>query len=278
MDLRDVLEEGCHGLSALPAGRLEAEILLAHALSTPRSFLYANPELELPDLRTEAFRKLVQRRARGEPLAYLTGTREFWSLSLHVTPEVLIPRHETELLVEAGLEHIPDHRPVRVADLGTGSGAIALAIASERGQAEVHATDISAAALGVARHNAERLGLPGVRFHEGSWYEPLNGRFEVILSNPPYVAAGDPHLLSGDLPHEPALALSSGPDGLDSIRKIVRHGPDCLAPGGWLILEHGRDQGAALRALLAEQNYTAVETRRDLSGQERVTMGRWPGL
>lgn len=275
MDLRGALEEGCHDLSALPAGRLEAEVLLAHALSTPRSFLYANPELELPDLRTEAFRKLVKRRARGEPLAYLTGTREFWSLPLRVTPDVLIPRHETELLVEAGLEHIPDHRPVRVADLGTGSGAIALAIASERGGAEVHATDISQAALGVARHNAERLGLPGVRFHAGSWCQPLSGRFEAILSNPPYVAAGDPYLLSGDLPHEPALALSSGPDGLDAIREIVRQGPDYLVPRGWLMLEHGRDQGAALRALLAEHGYTAVETRRDLSGQERVTLGRF---
>lgn len=275
MDLRDLLEEGCQALSALPAGRLEAEILLAHALTTPRSFLYANPELELPDLRAGVFRKLVQRRAQGEPLAYLTGTREFWSLSLRVTPDVLIPRHETELLVEAGLEHIPVHRPVRVADLGTGSGAIALALASERGEAEVHASDISQAALGVARSNAELLGLPGVRFHEGSWCEPLSGRFEVLLSNPPYVAAGDPHLLSGDLPHEPVQALSSGPDGLDSIREIVRQAPDYLAPGGWLMLEHGRDQGAAVRALLAEHGYTAVETRWDLSGQERVTLGRF---
>ena len=274
MNLRQHLESARRKLTDHASPRLEAEILLAHALESQRSFLYANPELELPHQRSETFKRLVRRRARGEPIAYLTGVREFWSLPLQVSKDVLIPRPETELLVEAALAHIPERGPARVADIGTGSGAIALALASERTLADIHATDISAAAIDLARSNALRLKLGNVQFQEGSWCDPLQGRFDVIVSNPPYVAEDDPQLQLGDCRYEPRAALTPGADPLGAIRKITAQASKIIKPGGWLAFEHGFDQGIAVREILSKQGLKEVETITDLEGRERVSSGR----
>ncbi|NCT68414.1 MAG: peptide chain release factor N(5)-glutamine methyltransferase [Rhodanobacteraceae bacterium] len=258
-------------------GRGEAELLLAHALGKPRTWLFAWPEFAPDTAQCGAFERLVAARVRGEPVAYLTGHRGFWSFDLAVTPAVLIPRPETELLVELALARLPRERTVAVADLGTGSGAIALALAHERPQARVLATDASADALAVARGNAAKLGLTNVAFAQGDWCAALGAaRFALIASNPPYIEAADPHLQQGDLPHEPLAALASGADGLDAIRAIVASAPDHLDVGGWLLLEHGWEQGAAVRALLSARGFVEVETARDLGGRDRVSLGRWP--
>jgi len=213
---------------------------------------------------------------QGEPIAHLTGQREFWSLPLKVTPDVLIPRPETELLVEAALARIPADARWRIADLGTGSGAIAIAIASERILCEVHATETSAAALAVAMENAEALVLGRIQFHQGSWLSPLQGPFQFIVSNPPYVEMGDPHLQRGDVRHEPVTALSPGYDGLAAIRHIAADSLPLLGSRGWLAFEHGFDQGEAARKIMEGLGYSGVETLNDLAGLERVTLGRKP--
>jgi release factor glutamine methyltransferase len=239
--------------------------------------LYANPE-NIPEPESaERYRSLLRRRAAGEPVAYLTGRREFWSLTLNVNPEVLIPRPETELLVETVLKHVPVDARWRIADLGTGSGAIALAIARERTWCEVHATDVSQAALAVAETNAQALAPGRVRFHLGSWLGALDGTFRVIVSNPPYIAENDPHATRGDCRFEPSGALVSGPDGLDAIREIASGAMSFLDPGGMMALEHGFDQGARVRDLLECLGYAQVTTEFDLEGHERVTMGSRPG-
>ena len=273
MKLREHLQTAQQALQRNPAARLEAEILLAHVLQRPRAYLYANPDLELQSDRSETFSKLVERRAKGEPVAYLTGVREFWSLPLKVTRDVLIPRPETELLVEAALARIPDREAARVADIGTGSGAVALALASERKQADIHATDISAAAISLARENARTLGLD-VQFHTGSWCEPLQGRFDLIVSNPPYVADNDPHLQRGDCRFEPRDALTPGGDGLGAIREITAQASKMIRPGGWLLFEHGFEQGEAVCEILMDEGFSGVESLRDLEGHERVSLGR----
>lgn len=256
--------------------RREAALLLRHALGVSDTWLIAHADDEVDPARAAAFHDLVARRAQGEPVAYLTGVRGFHALELHVTPDVLIPRPETELLVELALQRIPTGAPCAVADLGTGSGAIALAIAHARPTAGVIATDASDAALQVARGNARRLQLHNLVFRRGDWCAPLGGeRFDVIVSNPPYIAAGDPHLREGDLRFEPAAALASGVDGLDAPRIIVRDAGANLHDGGWLLLEHGFDQGASVRDLLARHGYAGVFTARDLEGRERASAGRW---
>ncbi len=260
-------------LAESPSARFDAELLLAHALESTRSFLYANPELELPNYRAERFKKLVRKRAHGHPIAYLTGCSEFWSLPLKVNPDVLIPRPETELLVETAIQKIPVNADWRIADLGTGSGAIALAIASERKKCEVHATDISPAAIRVARENSRNLGLDRVQFHCGSWSQPLKGKFHIIVSNPPYIDEGDPHLTQGDLRFEPRTALTPGPDGLTAVQSISHDVFPILVDGGWLMFEHGWDQGPACRAILESCGYEQVETVKDLQGHDRVTLG-----
>ena len=260
-------------LADSPSARFDAEVLLAHVLESTRSFLYANPELELPRQRSDTFRKLIKRRARGQPIAYLTGICEFWSLPLKVTPAVLIPRPETELLVETALEKIPPKADWRIADLGTGSGAIALALASERKKCEIHATDSSRAALGIARHNASQLGFGNTQFHHGSWTKPLRGKFHLVASNPPYIEAGDPHLERGDLRFEPSEALTPGDDGLSAIREIARQAQNTLVDGGWLMIEHGWEQGSATRHILREAGFSGIETLQDLQGHDRVTVG-----
>jgi release factor glutamine methyltransferase len=274
----DLLAESAAGLAdrAGDGARAEAEILLAHCLGCDRTALWARPETAVPSAVAAACRALALRRTAGEPVAYLVGRRGFWTLELEVTPAVLIPRPETELLVEQALEAFPADAPVRLADLGTGSGAIALAVAAERPCWEILATDAAADALAVARRNAARLGLAAVAFRLGDWTQAFRPgeRFSVIVSNPPYVAEGDPHLAAGDLPWEPRAALVAGPDGLDAIRRLVAAAPVHLAPGGWLLLEHGADQGAAVRAILAGAGLDAVHTVRDLAGLERVSGGR----
>lgn len=255
----------------------EAERLLAHVLDRTAAWLYAHGDAPVAAEEHRRFESLVERRVRGEPLAYLVGSRGFWRFDLAVSPATLIPRPETERLVELALERLPEGPPLRVADLGTGSGAIALSLAFERPRAQVVATDASADALAVARGNAAALKLENIGFRQGDWCEPLAGeRFDLIASNPPYIAEGDPHLSQGDLRHEPAAALASGADGLDAIRRIVAQSPAHLVPGGWLLLEHGRDQGAAVRALLRQAGFVDVSTGRDLEQRERVTLGRVP--
>jgi len=258
--------------------RLEAEVLLAAALNRPRSTLHAWPE-RIPEPEQSArFNAWLNRRRAGEPVAYILGRREFWSLELEVTPATLIPRPETELLVELALERLPANHPVKVADLGTGSGAIALALAVERPQARIVATDQSPAALAVARRNARRLKINRVEFRQGDWCTPLAGeRFDLIVANPPYVAAADPRWQEGDLRFEPSAALISGETGLDALKAIIAAAPDHLQPGGWLLLEHGYDQGEAVPALLREQGLVEVSDHRDAAGLSRSSCGRWRG-
>lgn len=256
----------------------EALLLLAHVLGKSAAWLYAHGDARVGDGDARRFNDLVARRQAGEPVAYLTGRRGFWSLDLAVGPGILIPRPETERLVELALDRLPPGRPARLLDLGTGSGAIALALARERPAAQVTATDASAEALEVARRNAVEHDLANVRFAHGDWYVPVAGeRFDLIASNPPYIAAGDAHLAQGDLRFEPASALASGWDGLDALRVIAAGAPAHLAPGGWLLVEHGYAQGAAVRALFARAGLEAVETVRDLEDRDRVTVGFWPG-
>jgi release factor glutamine methyltransferase len=255
--------------------RDDAEWLLAHVLGRPRSWLFAFGDRAVEADDATRYRALVARREAGEPVAYLTGRRGFWTFELEVTPATLVPRPETERLVELALERLPAGGAPRIADLGTGSGAVALALASERPAAQVVATDASEAALDVARRNAAALGLRNIEFRHGDWFACLSGeRFDLVASNPPYIEADDPHLDA--LRHEPAAALASGAEGLDAIRTIARDAPAHLRRGGWLLLEHGWRQGGAVRALLAEAGFAGVATLQDLEARDRVTLGRIP--
>ncbi|MBH1587090.1 peptide chain release factor N(5)-glutamine methyltransferase [Stenotrophomonas maltophilia] len=276
--LRQVVADASARLGGVDA-RHEAELLLLHVLERPRSWLFAHATDPLAANDQAAFEALLARRVAGEPVAYLTGRRGFWTLDLEVDPATLIPRPETELLVELALERLPPDQALQLADLGTGSGAIALALASERPRAQVLATDASPGALAVAARNAARHELDNVRFAEGGhdWYAPLQGvRFDLIASNPPYIASNDPHLEQGDLRFEPSTALASGMDGLDDIRRIVEGGQAHLRPGGWLLIEHGWDQGAAIRALFEAAGFAEVQTVQDLEQRDRITLGRRP--
>lgn len=250
----------------------EARLLLRHVLGVTHAALEAHPERKVSLQDAASFRALAARRAEGSPIAYLTGSREFYGLDFRVTPAVLIPREETELLVEIALE-----KPVRrILDLGTGSGCLAIAVAKQLPQAQVTAVDVSAAALEVARENAARHGV-AVRFLQGDWFVPLAGeRFDLILANPPYVAENDPHLAQGDVRFEPRGALAAGPAGLDAIRRIVASAAEHLLPGGRLWFEHGYDQAQAVAALLAQAGFVAIEQRQDLAGIPRVTGGTRP--
>lgn len=258
----------------LGLARLDAQLLLVHALGRAqddRAWLVAHDTDALAPAQLASFRALCERRALGEPLAYLVGEREFHGLMLQVDSRVLVPRPDTETLVDWALELIPAGEPRHVIDLGTGSGAIALAIQHRRPLARVDAVDASAPALEVARANAARLGL-AVRFREGSWLDDSPGPFDLIVANPPYIRADDEHLAA--LRHEPPGALVSGEDGLEDIRRIVAAAPKRLAPGGWLLLEHGWDQAAAVRELLAAAGLADPQSRRDLAGIERCSGAR----
>jgi release factor glutamine methyltransferase len=254
--------------------RLDAQLLLAHVLARPRAWLYAHDDAAIDAAQALTWRGLLARRAAGEPVAYLIGRKEFHGLTLQVDKRVLVPRPETELLVDWALDRLTDAATShpRVVDLGTGSGAVALAVKAAWPQADVLATDVSEDALAVARANADALGLP-LATCRGAWWDALDGeRFDLVLSNPPYIAGGDPHLPA--LRHEPALALTPGGDGLDALRIIVAGAAVHLRAGGWLLLEHGYDQADAVQALLREHGFDAIETRCDLAGQPRCTGGR----
>ncbi len=257
-----------------PSARLDAELLLAHALNKSRSYLHTWPEREPSAEQLQAFAQYLERRRRGEPVAYILGRQGFWSLDLEVTPHTLIPRADTELLVETTLQLLPA-TVAQVLDLGTGTGAIALALASERPAWQVMGVDRVAEAVALATRNARQLRLGNVRFHESHWFSALAGqRYELILSNPPYIPVGDPHLSQGDVRFEPGSALVAGEDGLDDIRQIITQAPDYLRNAGWLLLEHGYDQAEAVRGLLSEGGFVAVESRRDYGGHERISLGR----
>lgn len=260
---------------AIGVERLDALALLEHALARPRVWLIAHDDAPLASADAQRAAALFVRRAAGEPLAYLIGEKEFHGLSLHVTPHVLIPRPDTETLVEWALELLAADRPAAVADLGTGSGAIALAIARSRTAAQVTAVDASTDALAVARANGQRLGL-AVEWLQSDWWQGLPGRrFDLVVSNPPYIADGDSHLAA--LTHEPQQALTSGVDGLDAIRTIVAGAPEHVAPGGWLLFEHGFDQADGVAGLLRAAGFESVQTRLDLGDRGRCTGGRLPG-
>jgi release factor glutamine methyltransferase len=278
--LRQALQSAQQALSALPHANpeLEAALLLCHILHKPRSYLFAWPEQTLSPEQHQNYMRLVERRLSREPIAYITGQREFWSLPLRVNPHTLIPRPETELLVERSIHHLQQKYQPRIADLGTGSGAIALALASERPDAAIDATDISTKTLTQARENAKRLGFDHIAFHQGDWCEtlPVDQTYDLIVSNPPYIEADDPHLDQGDLPQEPELALVSGGDGLNAIRTIIRQvSAGRLKSAGWLLLEHGYQQAEAVQKLLHSAGFIHIATHPDLAGHPRVTEAQY---
>ncbi|AIL63717.1 peptide chain release factor N(5)-glutamine methyltransferase [Pseudomonas alkylphenolica] len=257
-----------------PTARLDVELLLAAAIGKSRSYLHTWPERIVSSEAALVFAEYLQRRRSGEPVAYILGQQGFWNLDLEVAPHTLIPRPDTELLVETALELLP-LSPVRVLDLGTGTGAIALALASERAQWQVMAVDRVLEAVSLAERNRQRLQLNNVQVRSSHWFDALKGeRFDLIISNPPYIAAEDPHLVAGDVRFEPSSALVAGADGLDDLRVIISQAPAHLQAGGWLLLEHGYDQAAAVRELLAQHDFEQIESRIDLGGHERISLGR----
>ena len=259
-----------------PTPRLDAELLLAQALGKSRGYLHTWPERELEASQHERYQAALARRRAGEPVAYILGRQGFWSLDLDVASHTLIPRPDTELLVETALALLPA-TPLQVLDLGTGTGAIALALACERPAWQVTGVDRVAEAVALAQGNGTRLQLANARFAESCWFSALAGqRFQLIVSNPPYIAAADPHLNQGDVRFEPSSALVAGIDGLDDIRVIIEQAPAHLLAGGWLLLEHGFDQAEAVRELLAQRGFAAVDSRRDLGGHQRISLGQWP--
>jgi release factor glutamine methyltransferase len=277
-EIRTLLDEGAAQLGRVAdAPRREAEVLLGAALGRTRAWLLAHPEERILDCEaTDRYEAYVTRRRLGEPVAYLLGEKEFWSLPLAVGPGVLIPRPETELVVERALVHFPTDAAFDVLDLAAGSGAIALALASERPRCRVLATDLSPAAIAATRANTDHLGLgERVVAVQGSWFEPAAGRtFDLIVSNPPYIASGDPRVEPAVLRYEPPEALFAGPTGLEALRTIVADAPQHLVPGGWLIVEHGDTQGESVRGLFEAAGLDDVRTHRDLAGRERCTEGR----
>lgn len=273
--LRDVLRDARQRLhaSGSESAHRDAELLMRAVLGKSAMWLYTHDDQCFSPEQAQQFAALLQRREQGEPVAHLTGERGFWTLDLRVNAHTLIPRPETEMLVEFALEKIPAGATAAILDLGTGSGAIALAVKSERPSCRVTAVDASSDALAVARDNAGRLGLD-VEYLPGDWFTPLGARrFQLILSNPPYIPAEDVHLGQGDVRFEPRSALVSGVDGLDDIRRLVQAAPAHLLPGGWLALEHGHDQSVPVRAIMQAAGFQGVASRCDLNGHERITFG-----
>ncbi len=275
MNISHLLTTASNNLHNSDSARLDAEVLLSHILKVGRSYLFAHPEKDIAADDENRFLNLIEKRKQGTPVAHLTGNREFWSLQLKVTPDTLIPRHDTEILVEKILEQIPENTAWQIADLGTGSGAIALAIANERPACSVIATDTSDNALSIAKYNAQQLNINNIQFITGDWFEPLEGkRFHVIVSNPPYIPESDPHLKQGDVKFEPDSALIAGNNGLACIEQITREAHQHLQPGGVLAFEHGYEQGEAVRKLLEKHGYTDIQTICDLASLERITLGK----
>ncbi len=275
--IAEVLQRAADRLAQSDSPRLDAEILLAHVLGCPRSYLYAHPEAALTRAQAAAFEQLLEPRQQQVPVAYLTGSREFWSLSLAVTPATLVPRPETELLVEAALERSHDHPGTALADLGTGCGAIAIALATELLQARLVATEISPEPLTIARQNAGRLCPGRIDLRQGDWFEPLAAeRFDLIISNPPYVETDSTAINASALAHEPRAALAAGPDGLADLQRLIHGAGNYLKQDGWLLLEHGPAQVRALTYLLEAGGYRHIETRSDMAGLARITLAQWP--
>lgn len=255
----------------------EATLMLSHACGMTRTQLRTYPEKTLTDAQKKQLQTWLSRRQQGEPLAYILGNSEFYGLTLRVTPATLIPRQDTELLVDAALERIPENSPWNILDMGTGSGAIAIAIAQHRPLVQITALDFSATALAVAQDNACALRLAHIRFLHSNWFEALaeQTRFNLIVSNPPYIADNDTHLTQTSLPHEPITALTSGVDGLDAIRHLIQQAPRWLTNSGWLLLEHGYNQGPQVQALLQLAGFSNIATHRDYGNNERITLGQW---
>lgn len=274
MIIKDLLKFSIQELSSTsPSPRLDAELLLTFTLDLTRTQLLINENLPLSEEQQKIILKNLARRKKGEPIAYILGHQEFWSLDFKVTTDTLIPRPETELLVELALQKFSAEDPISVADLGTGCGAIALAIAYERPSWKVIATDFSASALDVARKNAEDLAVKNISFRQGDWYEAFNKeRFDLIVSNPPYVAESDPHL--GNLRFEPQSALQAGPDGLRDLTILIAGAGNYLESKGWLMVEHGYDQGQCVRDIFLTNNFLDIMTVKDFAQLERVTFGR----
>lgn len=257
------------------SARLDAEVLLAHCLDKPRSYLYAHPEAQLEDSRWQQFRQLVARRMEPTPIAYLLGTREFYSLDFHTGPQALVPRPETELLVELALQKLPAGEALKACDLGTGTGIIAITLKKERPAAEIYATDVDPGCLELARSNARQHSVD-IEWIESDWYRglPTSMGFDLIVSNPPYIAADHPFLTQGDLPAEPQLALTPGSTGLEALQQIISGAHVHLANGGYLILEHGYDQQAAVAELLAANAFTDIHCFNDLNGLPRASLAK----
>ena len=255
--------------------RLDSQVLLAYALNVSRTWLFTWPDKALDGATLTAFSALIDERKSGTPIAYITGYRDFWSLRLKVTPDTLIPRADTELLVETALTLKNVEKPCDVIDLGTGTGAIALSLANECPSWRITATDINPETLAVAKENAQNLELT-VSFKESAWFDAISDRFDLIISNPPYIESDDPHLQQGDLRFEPAGALASGKDGLDDIRLLVKQALKHLKKDGYLLLEHGYQQADAVRNLMTKAGYTDIETHQDIEDRDRVTLGKIP--
>jgi len=274
VSIADAIAKGSEALDSVSdSPRLDAELLLMRAIDVPRSYLIAHPEDRLDMAAWQRYSRAIDERREGKPLAYITGEKEFWSLPLMVSPATLVPRPDTELLVEQALGFVSRREATRVLDLGTGSGAVALAIAKDRPLADVTATDLHDDALAVAKENARQFDIANVTFEQGDWLEPVRDReFDVIVSNPPYVRADDPALEA--LSFEPKNALVAGADGLDAIRRIAVDAVDVIVQGGWLLVEHGADQGAAVAGIFRDAGWQDVRTVQDLAGLDRVTIGR----
>jgi len=274
LTIKELLYEAENKLTNSDSARLDAEVLLCNVLDFDRSKLYSSSGSFVTAESANQYMSLIQERQSGKPFAYLTGVREFWSIEFQVNEYTLIPRPETECLVEAALELIPENPELNIADLGTGSGAIAIAIAHERPRCKIIATDICDHALAVAVKNAARLGVNNIQFIKSDWYANMEGSFDVIVSNPPYIRNDDEHLLGDGVAHEPRLALCGGVDGLDAICNIISNAGRYLNKCGWLVIEHGFDQAQAVRSLLKNNGFINIKTRRDYAGVDRVTMGK----
>lgn len=271
----EALDWATEQLSESDDARLDSQILLAYALNVSRTWLFTWPDKALDGATLTAFNALIEERKSGTPIAYITGYRDFWSLRLKVTPDTLIPRADTELLVETALTLKNVEKSCDVIDLGTGTGAIALSLANECPSWRITATDINPETLAVAKENAQTLEL-AVSFKESAWFDAINDRYDLVISNPPYIESDDPHLQQGDLRFEPAGALASGQDGLDDIRRLVQQALKHLKKDGYLLLEHGYQQAEAVRSLMAKAGYIDIETHQDIEDRDRVTLGKIP--
>lgn len=274
--VKGLLQEATDQILDSDTARLDAEVLLSHVLDRNRAWLYTWPDKKIEPVLAGRYRELIARRVIGEPVAHLTGVREFWGLELACNNSTLIPRPETELLVEQALQlNLPER--AQVLDLGTGTGAIALALKKERPRWHVRGTDRSAGAIALARANAKRLGITGVKWLKGDWFQPLDAdvRFDLIVSNPPYIPEGDACLSEGDVRFEPSSALTAGEDGLDAVRRLVAGSGYWLNPKAWILLEHGYDQAKEVREILTSNGFNSVQCFEDLAGHQRATLARW---